>query len=45
MEKLRVEIASGPGSDLSREDLRRMPYLQNVLKESKRGDLALANHI
>jgi hypothetical protein len=36
MEKLRAEIAStcGTSSELTRDDLRRMPYLQNVLKES-----------
>jgi cytochrome P450 len=36
MEKLRDEIAStcDATSNLTRDDLRRMPYLQNVLKES-----------
>jgi hypothetical protein len=36
MEKLRAEIAStcAANSDLSRDDIRRMQYLQNVLKES-----------
>jgi len=37
MEKLRAEIASTCGSTpyFARDDLKRMPYLQNVLKESK----------
>jgi hypothetical protein len=41
MEKLRAEIASTyeANSDLSRDDLRRLPYLQNVLKESMLSNL------
>jgi hypothetical protein len=37
MKKLRAEIslACDSNSDLTRDDLRRMPYLQNVLKESE----------
>jgi hypothetical protein len=37
MEKLRAEIAStcDANTDLNRDDLRRMPYLQNVIKESR----------
>jgi hypothetical protein len=36
MDTLRAEVSSGCGtnSDLSRDDLRRLPYLQKVLKES-----------
>lgn len=47
MEKLRVEVAStnGSGLNLSRKDFKSMPYLQNILKESKYGDLVLANHV
>jgi hypothetical protein len=37
MKKLRAEIslACDSKSNLTRDDLRRMPYLQNVLKESE----------
>jgi hypothetical protein len=37
MQKLRREIAAtcGSNADLTRDDLKRMSYLQNVLKESK----------
>jgi len=37
MEKLRTEVSSECSSNpnLSRSDLKRLPYLQNVLKESK----------
>jgi cytochrome P450 len=36
MEKLRTEITStcDANTDLTRDDLRRLPYLQNVIKES-----------
>ncbi|KAH8725091.1 cytochrome P450 alkane hydroxylase [Phaeosphaeriaceae sp. PMI808] len=38
MEKLRAEIVStcGTSTELNRDDLKRMPYLQNVLKETLR---------
>lgn len=35
MNKLRAEIANHSSAELSRNDLRNMPYLQNILKESK----------
>jgi hypothetical protein len=46
MEKLRAEIASTceANSDLSRDDLKRMPYLQNVLKESMFRSVAHHQH-
>lgn len=44
LDKLREEIKSSLGekSDFNRDDLRRLPYLQNVLKESKK---PLVSHI
>jgi cytochrome P450 len=46
MERLRVEVASmdGSGPDLSRDDLKGMPYLQNILKESMYGGRVLMNY-
>ena len=43
MEKLRAEIAStcGSNSDFSREDLKRMAYLQNILKESTNSQMGV----
>jgi hypothetical protein len=35
MEKLRAEIANFNDVELTRNELRNMTYLQNVLKESK----------